>query len=467
MAKISSRKSANFFPLLPISMVFALGVWLEHTIGFDVWVLVTAIAISAISALLNKETRYATLSVVIAFFFLGAFCLQREASSIGADRIRSLVDNGVVSSGSVVEAEGTLKSPPEPTADGTILTIDCDELKFHGQTRPASGKVRIFITLSDDESRKEFMKLDLRYGSTVVAAGEISREESFQNPGVTSRIELHDRQGIDATLLVKSPLLIERVRNESVFLPIAWTYQLRRYLINEFHERFSVSTAGVLSASMLGDKYYLDKPTADTFREGGTFHVLVISGLHITFIGGILLLVVSGLTQNRLVRFAVTVGALWAYTIAVGADAPVVRASLMFTIVLLGLSIGRPHNLVNSFAACILILLAWRPSDMFDPSLQLTLLSVAAIVFIAFPLIKKLRAIGSWMPSSATPFPPNASSWLVWSCEMLYLNPVSWRIESSRQIWSAGIRKSPYLAQLAMRGGQKAIAYLFEGILVS
>ena len=461
------RKTANLCPLLPIAAAFASGIWFEHAVEFDARMLLVIVVIFAISSLLIREGKLATISVVLAFFFLGAFCLRRESASIGEDRIRALVNGGAIASGSVVEVEGTLKSPPELTADGTILTIASDELRSHGQTQQASGKIRVFLTLADDESKNDLARLRLRYGSKIVVAGEISREESFQNPGVTSRIELLDRQGIDATLLVKSPQLIEHVRDESVFLPIGWTYDLRQYLINQFHERFSVSTAGVLSASMLGNKYYLDKPTADSFREGGTFHVLVISGLHITFIGGILLLIVSSLTRNRLVRFALTAGSLWTYTIAVGADAPVVRASLMFTIVMFGLAIGRPHNLVNSFAACVLILLAWRPLDLFDPSLQLTLLSVAAIVFIAFPLIKKLRLIGGWMPSAATPFPPNAPRWIVRSCEMLYWNPLTWRIQSSRQIWSAGIKKSPYLARLAIRGGQKAVHYVFEGILVS
>jgi competence protein ComEC len=467
MSKISSRKRANLYPLLPVAASFALGIGVEHVVEFEARILITLVAIFAVSALVIRVGKLASLSVTFAFFFLGAFCLSTEADSIGADRIRTLIDSGAITSGSVVEVQGTLKSPPEPTADGTILKMDCDELKFRGHTQHASGKVRIFITLADEESTKDLKKLDLKYGSTIIAAGELSREESFQNPGVTSRIDLLDRQRIDAILLVKSPQLIEHVRDESVFLPIAWTYYLRQYLINRFHERFSISTAGVLSASMLGNKYYLDKTTAEAFREGGTFHVLVISGLHITFIGGILLLLVSSVTRNRLMRFAVTAGVLWAYTIAVGADAPVVRASLMFTIVMFGLAIGRPHNLVNSFAACVLGLLAWRPSDLFDPSLQLTLLSIAAIVFIAFPLIKKLRATGGWMPSAATPFPPNAARWLVRFCEMLYWNPATWRIELSRQIWSAAIRKSPYLSQLAIKGGQKTITYIFEGVLVS
>ena len=467
MTTPSTSKRANLYPVLPVAIAFLLGICFAHTFKLDGRVLMAFTAAFAVLALVFRSLAPASLLLLAAFFMLGAFCLNQEAASVGADRIRALVDGGIIASGSVVEIEGALKSPPEPTAEGTILTINTEKIIFHGASQPASGSVRIYLLLSDGEAVNEFGRLDLKYGSRLVAAGEISREERYQNPRVTSRIDLLDRQRVDATLLVKSPKLIECIGDESVFLPLAWIYDLRQNLIEQFHFRFSNSTAGVLSASMLGDKYFLDKPTAAVFREGGTFHVLVISGLHITFIGGILFMIVGGLTKDRLTRFATITALLWAYTLAVGAEAPVVRASLMFSIMLFGTAIGRQSNLPNSFGACLLILLAWRPSDLFDPSLQLTVLSVAAIVFMAFPLIEKLRSIGSWMPSAATPFPPHAPHWLVRLCEMLYWNPAAWKIESSRQIWSGRIVKSPYFARLAISGGQKTAAYIFEGLLVS
>jgi competence protein ComEC len=467
MTTASSPKRANLYPLLPVVIAFLLGICFAHTFKVDGRVHMAFTVAFAVLAFVFRSFASASLFLLAAFFALGAFCLRQEAASVGTDRIRTLVDGGMIASGSVVEIEGALKSPPEPTADGTILTLKTRNIIFHGQSRPASGTVQVYLTLSDADAMNEFERLDLKYGSRLAAAGEISREERYQNPGVTSRIELLDQQGIDATLLVKSPQLIENNGDEPVFLPLAWIFDLRQYLIEQFHLRFSISTAGVLSASMLGDKYLLDKSTADVFREGGTFHVLVISGLHITFIGGILFIIVSILTKDRLTRFAVITSLLWAYTLAVGAEPPVVRASLMFSIMMFGQAIGRQSNLPNSFGACLLILLAWRPSDLFDPSLQLTVLSVGAIVFVAFPLIEKLRSIGGWMPSAATPFPPHAPHWLVRWCEMLYWNPAAWKIESSRQVWSGRIFKSPYFARLAVRGGQKTLTYIFEGLLIS
>jgi competence protein ComEC len=69
-----------------------------------------------------------------------------------------------------------------------------------------------------------------------------------------------------------------------VFLPLAWVYEWRQHLLALIDEKFSTETSGVLDAALLGNRYLLSHSTAERFREGGTFHVLVISGLHIGFI---------------------------------------------------------------------------------------------------------------------------------------------------------------------------------------
>ena len=467
MAQTPVGKQINMYPLVVLAAADAVGIMLETAGRPDGRLLFAGIAGTTILAFLFRDKVAGTVFIAASFLFLGAFCSFAERTSVRGDRVRSLIDTGVLPSGAPVEIEGMLIVAPEPTADGFIAEVSVRKLSYRGQAKAASGKVRLYILLSDQGAMSPHDEIDLRYGSHLSIACNISREEQFQNPGVVSRIEVLDRQSIDAVATVKSPLLIENLGEDSVFLPLGWVYDARQYFLEQFHDRFSPATAGVLSASMLGDKYFLDKATADVFREGGTFHVLVISGLHITFIGGLLLVIVGGFTKNKLIRSLIVSSSLWAYALAVGGEAPVVRACLMFTILLFSTVINRPGSLLNSLGACVIVLLVWKPSDVFNPSLQLTLLSMVAIVGMAFPLVEKLRAIGSWMPTAATPFPPNVPRWLVRFCEMLYWRPETWRIESSRQIWSAHILKSPYLSALIARGGQKTFAYLFEAFLVS
>ena len=88
------------------------------------------------------------------------------------------------------------------------------------------------------------------------------------------------------------------------------------------------------------------------------------------------------------------------------ADGSVVRAALMFTFVALAAVVFRRASSLNALGGAALALLIWRPQELFDPSLQLTFLSVLAIIVIAWPLLRTLSAIGAWRPTRETPYPP-------------------------------------------------------------
>src|SRR5207302_637897 len=156
----------------------------------------------------------------------------------------------------------------------------------------------------------------------------LDREENFRNPGGMSFAEYLERKGYDATGVIKSPLLIERLDDGRVFLPTAWIYQWRERLARELASKFSPETAGVLGAALLG----------------------------------------------TLVVFA-----------------PIV---------------WRRANSLNVIGGAALALLVWRPDDLFDPSFQLTFLSVIAIVSLAAPVLRKMESVGSWRPTRETPYPP-------------------------------------------------------------
>ncbi len=468
------RKTSNFNrnAVLWLAAAFAVGILVAKFVPFDGMLLpaILAIAFSALALLLSRY-GLSTAFIALAFVSIGVFSFLCEVErNTVPNRLSVLYDNGTLRSGEPVEIEGVLTAGREPSVDGDFVTLRAEKLRYRGENRNVSGKVRLFVQNPKSDSEISDLRSEisnLKYGSRIRVSCNLEREVDFLNPGVIPRKEMLDRLGIDATGSVKSRLLIEKLADESVFLPLAWVYDQRAKLIDSFRQNLSPRPAGIMIASLLGDKYFLDKDTADLFRDGGTFHILVISGLHITFIGGLLLLIIRRFTRNRWLQFAMTNGVLWAYTLAVGADVPVVRAAVMFTVISFSHVIYRQSSLLNSLGVCALLLLVWRPTELFDPSFQLTFVSVAAIVACAYPLIEVLRRIGTWTPSATAPFPANVPKRLSRFCEMLYWNGEAWRIESKRNIWSAGLSKSPYLPAKVVGGVQRFFRYLFEGILVS
>jgi competence protein ComEC len=463
------RPRPNFsrYPLAWLAASFAAGIILSRLFEPSVQISLAAAAGSSAIALAMLRRKYAEVFLLLAFCLAGVFVGTQALKSIRADRIRTIYDGGQIESGEPVEIEGVLSGKPEPAYDGYFLHLQAERLIHNSSEQPVTGNIKVFTSSQNETMAAEYSEMDLNNGARIRVACGLEREERFQNPGVVSQKLLLDQQGIDAACAVKSPLLFEVEGQDSVFAPLVWIYDQRQDLIFAFKQNFNASTAGVLTASLLGVRHFLDKRTADVFREGGTFHVLVISGLHITFIGGLVLLALRAFTRRRLWPFLVANVFLWSYTFAVGAEVPVVRATVMFTILGFSQVINRNGTLLNSLGFCALLILAWRPEDLFTASFQLTFVSVAAIVVMAFPLIEKMRAVGRWTPTRSEPFPPNINPSLRQFCEALYWREEVWAIEGKRNVWTTRIFKSTKPRWLSRESIRKWTAYIFEAAIVS
>ena len=296
------RNKFSRYPLFWLSICFICGIVPRQAVVVNVWVLMGIAVGCGIGALVLTRRQVASVTwagvpLFLAFFVAGAFCLGAEQERNASGRLRNLYDEGAIASSDPVEIDGTLTSAAERSLDGVWLELRVLKITFKGTETAVRGNVRLFLSLNGDAAEQNLNDLDLSYGSKIRVECRLERENKYQNPGVVSNIQLLDTRDIDATGVLKSVLLIEKTGDGFGISPLGFVYKQRQYIIGEFHRRFSTATAGVMIASLLGDKYYLDKNTADIFREGGTFHVLVISGLHITFIGGLLLLFVRLFTR--------------------------------------------------------------------------------------------------------------------------------------------------------------------------
>src|SRR5918998_556497 len=170
---------------------------------------------------------------------------------------------------------------------GVVLTLRVESLRHGGREQVCAGRVELFANVVGARARAEYEALELRRGARVRVLSPLTRAERFRNPGVETLGEFLERRDADARGTIKSPLLVERLGDERVFLPLALLDAWRLELTRRIGLLFAAETAGVLKAALVGNRYWLSRPVAERFREGGTFHVLVISGLHITFLGGL------------------------------------------------------------------------------------------------------------------------------------------------------------------------------------
>jgi competence protein ComEC len=473
---VSHQSSFNSSPLALLAASLSIGV-LAGNFALPLVVCLATLALLSFLTTLAfalRRATHATCFVLLAFASAGATLSVVEQGAVHENRVRRFYTDGHIASGEPVELTGVVVRAPEWSPDGYRFRLRVEKLRFKQDEHAASGTVELFASVRNadgDEAsaaaRREYEALELRRGARVRVMVALVRAEKFRNPGGASFLAYLEQRGLDATGTIKSLLLIERLDDERVLLPLAWLDDWRAALVERVNRLFSKETAGILNASLLGNREGLSRITAERFREGGTFHVLVISGLHITFVGGLAWWLARRVTRRRAVQFAASVLLTWCYALAVGAEASVVRASLMFTILTLAPVLHRRAATVNALGGAALVLLIRRPVELFDPSFQLSFLAVLVIVTIAWPLLLKLKAVGEWRPSRETPYPPVCPRWWRLLGETLFWSERHWRREMTHANYSYKLFKTPLAARLERWRVQRLLRYVFAAMLVA
>src|SRR5262245_22837596 len=438
-------------PLVFIASSFIPGLLFAARFRFSIrgWlILFTTLWLMALVCLLLKRGgRGVTVLLLIMSFISGGALWAINEAGVREDRVRRLFERGELTIEEPVEIWGWLNDAPELAPDRIYLSVSIEKVATLGKERAATGVVQIVTPLRDGQSRDEYDQLSLDYGSRVRILGNLSGRVGYRNPGAPDFDEMLEYRGFDATGVVKSPLLIENlgapVRNAVLHL----LYQIRASAIAITLRSFSQPTSGILVAALFGSRHFLSRDAAETFRAGGTFHLLVISGSHVAMIALVALWLVRKLSSLRIIQYSLVMTLMWAYALMVGAQPSITRAVVMLNVALVGQLIFRDSIGANTLAASAIVLLAWQPRDIFNPAFQLSFLTVLMIVALASPLYLRLKKIGEWRPSISTPYPPRVSKPVKWLAEFLFWNerefreemkrsPIRYRLEKSRAaVW--------------------------------
>ncbi|MFL6337156.1 MAG: ComEC/Rec2 family competence protein [Pyrinomonadaceae bacterium] len=467
-----SPSTSNFgeHPLVVLAAAFASGVLLARLTHAPPYACVTLAALTSASTFFAafRRREAAARLVVLAFACAGAALSSVESREAeGESRLRGLYESGRILSGEPVELTGVLERAPEIAPDGLLLSLRVEAVRHKSVETSCGGRVELFAPVRDARAAEAYDSLELRRGARVRVAAALTRAERYRNPGVRPFDEYLDVHDVDARGTLKSALLVERLDDEAVFLPLALLDGWRAELVNKADASFSVDAAGVFKAAVLGNRFGLSRAASERFREGGTIHALVISGLHIAFLGGLVWAVARRLTRRPAARWAASVACVWAYTLGVGAEASVVRAALTFTLAAFAPALGRRSGALNATGGAALALLVWRPASLLDPSFQLTFLSVFAVLAFALPLVSNLKAVGQWRPTRATPYPPACPVWFRALAETLYWRERAWRRETGRTPHSYELFKTPWALRLERLRLQPALRFAFAAVLTT
>lgn len=146
----------------------------------------------------------------------------------------------------------------------------------------------------------------------------------------------------------------------------------------------------IADALISGERGGISQATNDAYRASGLYHVLSISGLHMTVMAGSVFIAVRfllSLIPALALRWPIKKWAAGAATLAAfgylllsGASFATVRSWVMITIMFLAVLLDRPALALRNVALAALAIMLIMPESIFDAGFQMSFAAVVALI---------------------------------------------------------------------------------------
>ncbi|HEX4947585.1 MAG TPA: DUF4131 domain-containing protein, partial [Blastocatellia bacterium] len=216
--------------------------WLSAAIAL----FATAIILFSIKQLKWQRNALITLILLANCFACGGLLWALNEASIANNRVKMLFERGTIQAEEPVEIWGVIAAAPELAPDRIYLEVTLEKLATLGREHSASGTVRVVVPFREAQDRAEYDALQLSYGTPIRALTNLRKSQGFRNPGATDFDEMLEYRGHDATGLIKSALLIERLGDGARNRMFSVLFAIRANAIAVILRSFTQPTSGIL-----------------------------------------------------------------------------------------------------------------------------------------------------------------------------------------------------------------------------
>lgn len=261
----------------------------------------------------------------------------------------------------------------------TLAVAAIEHVPIHEQ--PARVRIRVLNAvpgLRPGDAISVRAVLSAPAGPALPGGYDFARSAWFQRLGAVgfaSAPPVVDADAGEAPASVRARAAIERVRQA-------------------IGARVTAALAGeagaIANALITGERGGISEATNQAFRDSGLFHILSISGLHMSIMAGAAFLTVRfalALVPMLALRFAIkkwaaaaaVLGAL-GYLLISGVSFPTVRSWIMISIMFLAIMLERPALALRNVALAALAILVLFPESLTDVSFQMSFAAVVALI---------------------------------------------------------------------------------------
>lgn len=224
---------------------------------------------------------------------------------------------------------------------------------------------KLILYLPKESTGEGFMPLPLP-GQICSVKGHFLELSPATNEGEFSLPSYYKGEGISGVFQAKT---IELVRGESS--PFAKElFTLKQSLGNRIDALFPEETAGFLKSLFLGERSGITLSEKSLYQSAGISHILAISGLHLSLLGGFFYRLLRKTKLSSLLSSLITSFFLFSYFLFTGSSHSAFRALFMLFLRFAAIQLGKGKDLLSQLSFALLFLLWLNPLSLYSIGMQ-------------------------------------------------------------------------------------------------
>jgi competence protein ComEC len=239
----------------------------------------------------------------------------------------------------------------------------------------ATGKLLCYI-------EADTLSKSLAYGDNILFQTFVNATEPPKNPHQFDYKQFLKYNKIHFQAYVPAQNW-QKLDNESGGL-LSWINQIRIDRIQQIKTFINgEAEQGVATALLLGFNGELSDDIQAAYSETGAIHVLAVSGLHVGIVAMIFRFILNQFywKKRKWLKLILIIIPIWFYSLFTGFTPSVIRATVMFTMLVFGLERNSQPNIYNILAASAFVVLLFEPYFLFSVGFQLSYTAVLGIVY--------------------------------------------------------------------------------------
>lgn len=267
------------------------------------------------------------------------------------------------------------------------LTLSINAIELNNNWKYCNGKTIVYVKNNSDKN--------LSIGNEILIQSKYNPIVNNGNPNEFDYKKFMERKNIFHTVFVNGEKT-HYIKQSNDLSIVDYGSKLKNHIVTTLREsNLSQNAFSICSALIVGYDDEIDSEVINSFSHSGTLHMLSVSGLHTGVIYSILVFLFSFIDKNNRFNFIKTlviVLCLFLFVLITGISPSVLRASLMFSLIIIGKTFYRESNSYNTLFLSAFILLFVNPYLIYDIGFLLSYTAVFGIIFL-YPKLNDLLVL--------------------------------------------------------------------------